>query len=91
LQNALIQVNFGGKGPDAYAPFYVSGVGKKSSESDVKKAISAGIRSTNDGHKFAWYYHTKDNDSELASITTAGQVFGAVWNDYAEYRCSLEQ
>jgi phage tail sheath gpL-like len=28
---------------------------------------------------------------ELASITTAGQVFGAVWNDFAEFRHSEEK
>lgn len=28
---------------------------------------------------------------ELASITTAGQVFGAVWNDFAEFRHSDEK
>jgi hypothetical protein len=57
----------------------------------MKKAISAGIHSENsNSHKFVWYYHNSNEDTELASITTLGQVFGAVWNDYAEYRQSFE-
>lgn len=90
LTNALIKINAGGRGPGAYAPFFVGGVSDSAQDTDTSKAISAGIHSTNNGHKFVWYYHNKDNNTELASITTLGQVFGAVWNDYAEYRICSE-
>lgn len=85
--NALIRINKTKDGPATYAPIYICGI----SDGDM----SAGIHSIdNTSHKFVWYHHTGSGDSmvnkELASITTKGQVFGAVWNDFAEYRASDE-
>jgi len=42
------------------------------------------------GEGFYWYKHTDDGDEILASVTSYG-VFGAVWNDFAEYRESDEK
>ena len=83
---ALIKINTSKKGPRTYAPIYTCGI----SSGD----LSAGIHSGDEGHKFVWYYHTASGNNttntELASVTTLGQVFGAVWNDYAEFRASDE-
>lgn len=83
---ALIKINTSRQGPKAYAPIYTCGI----STGD----LSAGIHSGDEGHKFVWYYHTQSGDkttnTELASVTTLGQVFGAVWNDFAEFRMSEE-
>lgn len=49
------------------------------------KYLSAGLNGNGD---FIWR-HT-DNNEPLARITGQGQVFGAVWNDFAEYRASDE-
>lgn len=71
------------KAPSTYAPIY--------SCKTVDGEISAGIHvSDSNTNKFSWYYHTGSDNKELAYITTLGQVFGAVWNDYAEYRKSQE-
>jgi hypothetical protein len=41
--------------------------------------------------KFIWQFTSLNGETkELASITPQGQVFGAVWNDYAEFRKSEE-
>lgn len=83
LSKALIRINDNGTGPNTYAPIYVAGTSAGS--------ISAGVHSASaNTHKFVWYRHESDNQ-ELASITTLGQVYGAVWNDYAEYRESLDK
>lgn len=63
--------------------------------------ISYGVMPTGESsnsHKMVWRYipntgynnDANNQSKELASITTLGQVFGAVWNDYAEYRNSQE-
>lgn len=50
--------------------------------------ISMGLQK--DG-KFIWQFTSLNGETkELASITPQGQVFGAVWNDYAEFRKSEE-
>ena len=53
---------------------------------NVKDALDA---ATNDAAKNKII--TQAKSEELASITTKGQVFGAVWNDFAEFRCSDEK
>lgn len=80
---------------EAYSPIY--------SCLTTSGDISYGIIPTGDAsnsHKMVWRYisnsdyNKTENQSagskELASITTLGQVFGAVWNDYAEYRSSVD-
>ena len=82
--------------PTSYSPIY--------SCAGSLGDISMGIQSSEPNvHKVVWKYlsnsdyNKKKTDStygdksiELASITTKGQVFGAVWNDYAEFRESDE-
>ena len=55
-------------------------------------SISFGIRQSEGdmGEGFYWYKHTDDGDEILASVTSYG-VFGAVSNDFAEYRESDEK
>ncbi len=82
--------------PTSYAPIY--------SCAGSLGDISMGIQSSEPNvHKVVWRYLSNsdynkkktdntygDRSIELASITTKGQVFGAVWNDYAEFRKSNE-
>lgn len=62
-----------------YNPIFTSAINDNS-------YISAGANQD----AFYWYYHEPNGNNELAKITTKGQVFGAVWNDYAEFRISDE-
>lgn len=38
----------------------------------------------------SWHYYKDGKPENLARITSIGQVYGAVWNDYAEFRQSVE-
>lgn len=62
-----------------YNPIFASAINDNS-------FISAGTSTD----AFYWYYHEPESNTELSRITTEGQVFGAVWNDYAEFRESDE-
>lgn len=63
----------------AYAPLCAYKV-------DDNKYFSMGLNGNGD---FIWRH--PDNDDEFsACITSQGQVLGAVWNDFAEYRASNE-
>lgn len=77
---ALLRIT---KAPSTYAPVYAC----KTINGNISAGVHVGDSNTN---KFSWYYHDGSNNQELAYITTLGQVFGAVWNDYAEYRKSQE-
>ena len=77
--------------PSTYAPLY----SYQLTDGDISCGV---VPIDNQNHKIVWKYtpnesyenKKNDNITELASITTLGQVFGAVWNDYAEYRVSDE-
>ena len=79
--------------PNTYAPLYSCNAGN---EGDINYGIVP--MGDNVNYKMIWNY-TPNSDftnkvntgtKELASITTLGQVFGAVWNDFAEFRQSDE-
>lgn len=77
--------------PTSYSPIYSCAgnlgdisMGIQSEETNVHKVVWRYLSDSNYNKKHS------DKSIELASITTKGQVFGAVWNDYAEFRESNE-
>lgn len=73
--------------PKKYAPLFSCNI----SGGDLSMGVQA------DTYDFIWQFcpHNATADStdirQLARITTKGQVYGAVWNDFAEFRQSNEQ
>lgn len=61
-------------------------------DTKTDSSISFGVRQTEGdmGEGFYWYKHANGKNDILASITSYG-VFGAVWNDFAEFRHSDEK
>ena len=77
--------------PNKYAPIYSCAI----SGGDIHCGVQPGSSSS---YEISWNY-TSDTDyvnkknidlKQLAKITSLGQVFGAVWNDFAEFRKSSE-
>lgn len=64
--------------PSTFAPIFTC-------QTSDNRYISAGL---NGSDNFAWYY--SENSSPIVHITPEGKVYGASWNDFAEYRASDE-
>lgn len=60
----------------------------------IQDSDNSGFTLSIDGsqnNSLAWHYYKDGKPENLARITSAGQVYGAVWNDYAEFRQSTER
>lgn len=84
---SLIKINNNTRIPKIYAPVYSCAV----EEGDITAGVQPYSHNNKNGYQFSWYLVKKDKTiSNLARITDKGQVFGAVWNDFAEFRNSTE-
>lgn len=55
----------------------------------IQDSDNSGFTLSIDGsqnNSLAWHYYKDGKPENLARITSVGQVYGAVWNDYAEFR-----